>query len=270
MPDDFPDTETYEHIPWSQLTLTNSGAERGRWMYLVASLLVVAAIAAVVARMVWQPETAVTVPSASPVPTVSITSTPETVPAAALYSEADLMAVSPPSDVALGVRATAERFLRNWATDSDESWTYVEWTTVDSVADLGDGLFQVSLLMQLLHGGEEGAVRLPVEGVVVTIQVDGDEMSVVDLPAPTGVKPVNVLDPLVGALYPVVESGEIPDAVATAALERAASWGVGTISGGRRVGDLWRVEVSVESVLGPVRSVAVWLAADGSPRHPMP
>ena len=180
------------------------------------------------------------------------------------------MAVSPPPDIDFGVRATAERFLRNWATDSGESWTYVEWTTVDSVADLGGGLFQVSLLMQLLHGGEEEAVRLPVEGVVITIQVDGDEMSVVDLPVPIVVKPVKLLDPLIGGSDSVVESGEIPDAVAKAALERVASWGIGTIVGGRRVGDLWRVEVSAQSALGPVRSVAVWLAADGSPRHPVP
>ena len=36
-------TETYEHIPWSRLTLTNETADRGRWMYLAAALLVVAA-----------------------------------------------------------------------------------------------------------------------------------------------------------------------------------------------------------------------------------
>ena len=50
MQDELPDTETetYEHIPWSRLTLTNEAAGRGKWMYFATALLVAAAIAAAV------------------------------------------------------------------------------------------------------------------------------------------------------------------------------------------------------------------------------
>lgn len=257
------ETETYEHIPWSQLTLTNEAADRGRWMYFIAALLIAAALAAVVARMVWRPEVAAAAPSTSFITQPSVVEVPETVEPPAVYSEADLMAASPPLDVARKVATAAERYVREWANGSGDSWRYVEWVAAESVDDLGDGLFRVSLAMQLLVGGESGTVRLPVEGLDVMVKVAGDSTSVVDLPIPAVMESVAVTPP-------VVEPAVLSELLTQAALRAADPWGSGTIVGGGIVGDRWRVEVSVESPSGPVRLIAVWLTPDGSPTLPVP
>ncbi|MDF1598118.1 MAG: hypothetical protein P1T08_18775 [Acidimicrobiia bacterium] len=266
MRDELPETETetYEHIPWSQLTLTNETADRGKWMYFATALLVAAAIAAVIARMIWQPEVAVAVPSLMstvPLPAVTILDPPS---APALYSEADLLAALPPRDIEQSVATTAERYARQWAEGrSDDSWTYVEWVAVESTEDVGEGLFRVRLLMQLLHGGEDGTVRLPVEGIEVMVLIDEESVSVLDLPSPARVGTVPVISP-------PVDPTEVPEAVASAALDVVSPWGVGTIIGGGVADDRWRVEVAVGSDRGLERVVAVWLNPDGSPTHPMP
>ena len=257
------ETETYEHIPWSQLTLTNESADRGRWMYFIAALLIAAALAAVVARMVWQPEVATAAPSTSFITQPPVVETPETVPAPAVYSEADLMAASPPLDVARKVATVAERYVREWANRSGDSWMYVEWAAAESVDDLGDGLFRVRLLMQLLAGGESGTVRLPLEAMDVMVKVAGESTSVVDLPVPVVMESLAVIPP-------VVEPTVLPELLTQAALRAADPWGSGTIVGGGPIGDRWRIEVSVESPYGPVRVIAVWLTPDGSPTLPLP
>ncbi len=255
------ETEIYEHIPWSRLTPTNETLARGRWVYFAAALLIAAAIAAVVARMVWQPEVAVAAPSTSSLrPMIEV---PESVPLPALYSEADLMAASPPLDIGRKVASVAERYVRRWVGSSDDSWSYVEWMVVESVEDLGDGIFSVTVLMQLLAGGEAGTVRLPVEGLVVSVLVDGDAVAVVDLPTPVGVGALSVGRPVVG-------NAEIPAVVAQAALDTVAPWGTATVVGGGPVADRWRVEVEVESSEGLLRTVAVWMSPDGSPLAPVP
>jgi hypothetical protein len=265
MRNELPDTETetYEHIPWSQLTLTNEAADRSKWMYFATALLVAAAIAAVIARMIWQPDVAVAVPTLASTVPPPVATVPDTPSAPALYSEADLLAALPPRDIEQSVATTAERYVREWAGRSDDSWTYVEWVAVDSVEDVGEGLFQVRLLMQLLHGGEDGTVRLPVEGVEVMVLVEDESLSIVDLPSPARIGTVPVTSP-------PVEPAEPPEVVASAALDVTAPWGAGTILNTGVVGDRWRVEVEVASDPGPVRVVAVWLTPDGSPTFPMP
>ncbi|HSR45493.1 MAG TPA: hypothetical protein VLT15_09715 [Acidimicrobiia bacterium] len=250
------ETEIYEHIPWSRLTLTNGTGARGRWMYFAAALLIAAALAAVVARMVWQPGAAVAAPSTSSLRPIA--EIPEPVPPPVLYSEADLMAASPPLDIGRKVASVAERYVRRWAGGSDDSWSYVEWIIVDSVEDLGDGRFTATVLMQLLVAGETGTVRLPVEGLVITVLVDGDVVSVVDLPSPVGVGALSVGRPVAG-------NAEIPAAVARGALDAVAPWGTATVVGGGPVDDRWRVEVEVESSGGLLRTVAVWMSPEGLP-----
>lgn len=253
------DSETYEHIPWSRLTLTNDPTHRGRWMYVAAGLLIVAAIGAVVARLVWQPEVAAAPSSTSPPPPAN--QVPATAITAAMLSEADLMAASPPRGVEQTVAASAERFVRQWLGGAGERWAYVEWTVVESVEDLGQGRFRVHLLMQLLSGAEDETVRLPVEAVVLTIRLEGDEVSVVDLPVPIPAARLSVDRPVIAATDP-------PPAVVTGALGAVAPWGEGTVVSSGLVGDRWRVEVSVKSPDGLVRTVAVWLTSDGERTDP--
>jgi len=257
------ETETYEHIPWSRLTLPNESADRGRWMYFIAALLITAALAAVVARMVWRPEVAAAAPSTSFITQPPVVEVAEIIDPPTVYSEADLMAAAPPLDVARKVATAAERYVREWANRSGDSWRYLEWIAAESVDDLGDGLFRVRLLMQLLVGGESGTVRLPVEGLDVVVKLAGDSTSVVDLPIPAVVDSVT-------ATTPIVESAVLPELLTQAALRAADPWGSGTIVGGGTVGDRWRVEVAVESPSGPGRLIAVWLTPDGSPTLPLP
>lgn len=263
MRDDSTDTttETYEHIPWSRLTLTNQTADRGRWMYLAAALLVVAAVAAAVTRMIWQPGVASAVTSTSVVPAPALQS-PETLPPPSLYSEADLMAALPPPDVDRMVASAAELYVRRWGSSGVESgWRYVEWTSIAAVEDLGDGRFGVTLVLQLIEGGEGDPVRRPVEAARVTVELEGDDVTVVDLPVPVDVDP----PPLAGhATVPA----EVPPAIAAAARDVAAVWGPASVVESGLVGQTWRVVLEVESVAGPARLVAVWLTSDGEPVHP--
>lgn len=253
------ETETYEHIPWSQLTLTNDLPDRGRWMYALAALLIVGAIAAVIARLVWQPNVASATPSTlPPLPAIQV---PETAVTTGLLSEADLMAASPPLGVEQRVSAAAERFVRRWLGGTGERWGYVEWAVVESTQDLGEGRFRVRLLMQVLSGSDEGTVRLPVEAVELTVKVAGDEVSVVDLPVPLAASRLDVDQPAMVADDP-------PPEVIAGALSAVEPWGVGLVVSSGRVGDRWRVEVAVESTDGLVRSVAVWLSPDGERTDP--
>jgi hypothetical protein len=257
------ETETYEHIPWSQLTLSSS-SDRGKWMYVVAGLLVVAAIGAVIARMVWRPEVAVALPTTLPTSSQpAATEPPDSPPEPVLYSEADLMAAVVPQDVARRAAATAERFLRQWTSPVDGPWTYVEWATADKVEDLGDGLFRVRMVFQLLHGGTEGTVRLPVEAAEVTVKIEGEAANVIDGPIPAQVVQTVVVEP-------AAEPADLPDALGAAALETASVWGSPTILNGGLVDDLWRVVVEIQSPSGPLRTVAVWLTPDGRPADPVP
>lgn len=253
------ETETYEHIPWSQLTLTTESTGRGRWMYALAALLTVAAIAAVVARLVWQPEVAAATPSTLPPPPAILV--PETVVPAGLLSEADLMAASPPLGIEQRVSAAAERFVRRWLGETGERWGYVEWAVVESTEDLGEGRFRVQLLMQVLSGSDEGTVRLPVEAVELTVKVAGDEVSVIDLPAPLAASRLDVDQP-------VMVADDAPPVVISGALSAVEPWGEGRVVSSGLVGDRWRVEVAVESADGLVRTVAMWLTPDGERTDP--
>ena len=253
------ETETYEHIPWSQLTLTAESNDRGRWMYAAAALLIVAAIAAVIARLVWQPEVAVATPST--IPTAPAVQAPETVVTTGLLSEADLMAASPPLGIEQRVSAAAERFIRRWLGGTGERWGYVEWAAVESTEDLAEGRFRVRLLMQVLSGSDEGTVRLPVEAVELTMKVAGDEVSVIDLPAPVAVSQLDVDQP-------VTVADDAPAAVVAGALSAVEPWGEGRVVSSGLVGDRWRIEVAVQSTDGLVRVVAVWLTPDGARTDP--
>lgn len=254
-------TETYEHIPWSRLTLTNETADRGRWMYLAAALLVVAAAAAVVTRMIWRPDVASAVTSTTAIAAPAIR-TPETLPPPSLFSEADLMASLPPPDVDRMVASAAEQYVRSWGSSGVESgWRYVEWTSTAAVEDLGDGRFGVTVVLQLIEGGPGDPVRRPVEAARVTVELEGDDLTVVDLPVPAD------LDPPALAEHAAVP-GEPPPAIAAAAREVASVWGDASVLEAGQVGQTWRVVLDVESVAGPARLVAVWLTPDGEPVHP--
>lgn len=263
MREEVPDQETeiYEHIPWSRLTVASNTSDRGKWMYMAAGLLMVAAIAAVMTRIVWKPGTAIAAPTTvqtRPVEPVEITATSA---ASVLYSEADLMAALPPVSVDHAVAAAARRYLREWIAVDVDSWAYVEWDAVESVDDLGGGLFRVLLRMQLLHTAEGETKRLPEESLEILVRVDGEAISIADLPSPTDAAPLALA-------LPSVESVEIPPALAAAALKEVAHWGRGAIVFGGVVEDRWRIEMVVETGEGLSREVVVWLTADGERTTP--
>ena len=254
------ETETYEHIPWSQLTIPTKQIERGKWMYLAAGLLVVAAVAAVMARVVWKPGTAIAAPTTVQASVVDPVEVTVTTAASVLYSEADLMAALPPPRVDHAVAAAARRYLREWAATGD-GWAYVEWDVVESIDDLGDGLFRVLLRMRLLHTNDGETVRLPEEGVEILVEVDGGDISIADLPSP-------VADTILPVAIPLVESAQIPPVVAAAALEEVAPWGTGEIVAGGVMGDRWRIELLAKNSGGLSRAVVVWLTSDGERTTP--
>jgi hypothetical protein len=263
MREEVPDheTETYEHIPWSQLTIATNKTDRGKWMYLAAGLLVVAAIAAVMARIVWKPGTAIAAPTTSRAPVVAPVEATVTTAASVLYSEADLMAALPPVRVDHAVAAAARRYLREWVAAGDDSWAYVEWDVVESIDDLGDGLFRVLIRMQLLHTTGTETVRLPEEGVEVLVRFAGGEVSIADLPSP-------IVHAALPVAVPLVEPTQIPPVVAAAALEGVAPWGTGAIVSGGRMGGRWRIELLVESSGGLSREAVIWLTSDGERTTP--
>lgn len=257
------DIETYEHIPWSRLTLTNEVGERGRWMYYIAGLLLVAAIAAVVARNLWKPTVAAVVPS-----TVLVAPTVPTVPISTdgpmIYSEADLMATAPdlgesdgdfPQSVA--VVAVAEQYVREWVQETEAGWNYVEWVRVRSIERIDRNTSRVVVLMQVVHGGDSDTVRMPVEAVELIIEAGEEAMSIADLPVPVPTEPIEL-----GSFDAVSE--EVPNSIAASALNRLAGFGDPFVIGASRIGDLWRVEMGVTTHHGFERFYAVWVTAEGT------
>ena len=158
--------------------------------------------------------------------------------------------------------AAARRYLRVWVASEKAAWAYVEWDTVESIEELGEGLFRVSLVMQLLHRTGEETARLPEERVEILVRVNGEEISIADLPAPAAAMPI-AID------IPSIESTEVPGAVENAALEAVIPWGAGTVVSGAMVEGRWRIELLVETAGGLSREVAVWLTSDGELATPV-
>ncbi len=281
--------EEFEHVPWSELA-AGMDHRRTRLPYIAAAVILAIAVGAVVARSVWQPGSATsteTVPvaaAATPPAAPSTSAAPgaaTTLPAPALFSEADLLAVGP-GDGPRAAAARAEWFVIDYFTaDLDplgsidlrrslpagaelpdlpqdppnEGISYVEWARALSVEEVGSGLYRVEVAFRTIAGPPDGPLlRLPVRAVRVAIEGDLFGMAVVDLPAPAPL-PVEL-----GSVPWPAATAEPPPAIATAALDAATEWGADAeLSTAGPAGDGWRVVVEVADEAGNRWPLALWL-----------
>jgi hypothetical protein len=279
--------EEFEHVPWSELS---AGMEqrRGRVAYVLAAVILAVAVGAVVARAVWPGSaTGETVATAVPVtepaaPAVAATTEPSTtLPAPALYSEADLLAASS-TDASRAAVVRAEWFVTDYFTaDLDpggsldlrralpagaeladlpqdapsDGISYVEWARAMSVEVLGADLYRVDVVFRTIGGPRDGPfTRLPVRAVRVAVQGDGFGMAVVDLPSPAS------LPSELGSPPWPEQSGDLPEGVAAAALAAAGAWGdEPAVVGWSAAGNGWRVVVEADDAAANRWPLALWL-----------
>ncbi len=202
---DQPDFEELEHIPWAALA-----AKRPDPRIRIGALVVAAAVAIGVSLLVasWllagdatvvvddDDAVVMTISTATTLAVVDVAeATPgAAVPAAAVYSEADLMLISVDDEERLAVMQ-AEWFVRDYLTiDGDASMkervatllpvgtpapieqtsSYVEWVRAFAVDSPSPGRYRIEVVYRLLVGVEEGFVREPVGAVAVDLGVDID------------------------------------------------------------------------------------------------
>jgi hypothetical protein len=224
MSDQHPEFEEIEQIPWSALAARTKNP-LGRVGYAIAGVIVAVVIGLFAARWLATGEgvTVVTLPDTDPGPVAATTTaaaplaerapaSEEGVPAAvadsAVYSEADLMAISVEDEARLAAMR-AEWFVQDYFTvDGDEraagdladvlggdlavphrdpaGYSYVEWARAFAVTNSSPGRYGVAVAYRtLVPSGEMGFARTAVRAVTVTIDVDVDGTTrLADLPSP--------------------------------------------------------------------------------------
>ncbi len=194
------DFEELEQIPWAALAAKQVNP-RSR----LATIAI--AVAAVVGVVIWflmrgntTPATVSMVDLATPTTIQSVPTAPTeppasvemAVPAAAVYSEADLMLIDVADEERLAV-AQAEWLVRDYLTvdgdplvadriaqllpgeqERDDVSSYVEWVEAFAVASPEPGRYRVEVLYRVLVGGEAGFTREPAGAVAVEVAVDVD------------------------------------------------------------------------------------------------
>lgn len=273
MTDQAPDRqhEEVEHIPWSILAgELDRGQNLTKALYGVLILLVALGVFAGVRAARRSPATVVAVPAAtedrlvpslSGAPPAATRPTPTTVPpttlSAALYSEADLMAVAPVEEqrwaAVRAERAVIDHFSVEEEGDAGSSW--VDWARTAEVRPAGPGRYDVTVVFStLVKTVDTGFARSGVRAVSVPIEVAADGSIVLDLPHPV---PAPEWAPPPGT--PPGDE-DIPPDVAEAALAAAQALGEEvTIQGGAYEEGLWRVVVTVRTPPGPAVPIAVEL-----------
>jgi hypothetical protein len=276
--------EVFQHIPWAELAVP--APPKKAWVvYLVAGAIAAASLGALAARSVGRtPEAAPTAaPPAMPVPVV--TTLPPPPPEKEIFTEADLMAVTP-GQGEVSAAARSEWFVTDYFSSGGDpgasqtvldalpensrlpaaiepgSSSYVEWVATSRIEAIGNQRFRSTVLFRVLVSDDEGSyLRLPVQAVEVVVEVDaGGGTRVVDLPMPvgmaTGPRPSTWADPV----------EEVPDLVRTAALRLAATWGgEPTLLEGSKRESGWRVVVSVADGAGVHWPLTLWLTDQGDP-----
>jgi hypothetical protein len=290
-----PGHDEFETIPWATLAEEIDRGKHRTMALTVAAAVAVGILAFMVVRTVRQPPgTVVEVPETSaavvaPGPPATATATASTTapptgavpdpaaPAASagsvVYSEADLRAGVPDVDTRLAV-ARAEWFVSEYfstgevgggvlpegaieRTVPDGSYSWVEWARGVAVEVTKRGRYEVTVVFRTVAGdGERPVAATPVRAVRVPVVVDESGASgVADLPSPVPVPDAATAEALPHA------DGEVPEAVAAAALDIAAELGgTGGVIGGTQDGTGWRVVVEVTDRSGATFPVAVFVS----------
>ena len=137
------------------------------------------------------------------------------------------------------------------------SYSWVEWARGIAVEATGRGRYDVTVVFRTVAGdGERPVAVTPVRAVQVPVVVDENGASgVADLPSP-----VPVPDAATTKALPVAD-GDVPESVASAALELAAELGGnGAVVGGTQDATGWRVVVEVTDRSGATFPVAVFVS----------
>lgn len=256
--------EELESIPWSTL-IDDATPGRSRLIYAAAGAVILFAVAALVGRNMLTPS-APTVPitEASAVTTRVAATTVATAVPAAMFSEADLMAVLD-GESTRAAAAFAEWFVYDYFTvdgdpanmdtiasalpdgipaellphSSEQTATYVEWARTIRVTESSPGRYESMVIFRTV-AAPDGVTfeRQPPRAVIVPLEVgSGGGMAVTDLPAPAAIPS--------RPLLPDWSQPVGPHSSAVAGVVVGLSWpGVGTdveILGASRDGDQWRV-----------------------------
>jgi hypothetical protein len=271
--DQRPPEEEFERIPWERLTAP--GGDRRGIIYAVAAALAAAGISAALARnfsdgpqppvpLSSGPEAAVT--TTLPVPLA------ETFPPSTVWSEADLLALDP-ALLREEAAAVAEWFVGDYFTvdgsdqigldlatmipdpaprpDQDQAYrSFVEWARAISVAEGEPGEYRALVVVRSLGAAPgESYQRLPLRAVEVALRWSEQGWSILDLPAPAALPEITTGQP-----WP---EEALPEEVADQALSRAGPGG--TVLGGGRVGERWRVMIEQVDSAGGRWPLVVWI-----------
>lgn len=283
-PDDL--DERFESLPWENVAAAKSPDRR--WMVILASALVVAAVSASAARTLW-PAPPLTAPAPSTSTTTAQASTTVAVTSpvddSRPVTEADLRAVSP-DDAKRAVSAHAEWFVTEWLTMDgqpseatstllpdgvdvpllDESArSFVESAVTLSTEEIGFGSWEVAVLVRSLSAfGEGDYLRIPARVFLVTVGIGEDGPFVSDLPAP---------GPLPSGKAAALDLDEeaAPSSVVDSAITLIREAGLPDQSSitTSRLGEFWRVGAVVRDRAGVPFAVAVWIDEAGE-RVPAP
>jgi hypothetical protein len=277
--------EEVEHVPWSDL-MEESDERRRRVIYLASGLVGALVLGVVLARVWWAPA----VPAAAPVESVPTTLAGEvppvpttSIPELPLYSEADLMA-DPPDPASRAAVARAEWFVTDYFTadfepsgsadvrsalpggadlpnlpqDGGDSISYVEWARAFGVEEVGEGVYEVSVVFRALAAPPEaGFSRQAVKAVAVTIEVTPEGgTTVVDLPSPAALPLGPVADP-----WPESAEEQPPQSVIDRAAAEASVWGgEPRLVSSHRTGAGWRLVMTVADGVGNRWPMAIRVA----------
>jgi len=255
--------EELEHIPWSMLAKElNNGRSQTKVVFGLVLILVAVVVFVGVRSLRQTAGTVIEVPGdrsdpevtapattnllTPPVAAASAATTTTTPVSAALYSEADLMAVAPEREQALAA-ARAEWLVMDHFTVGDAAGEapaalWVEWARTIGVTATGPAQYQVAVVFSTLVRTETEAFgRMGLRAVEVPIRIDADgDATPTDLPSPLALSGWDAPEP------PVVDAAEVPEPVAAAAIEMGEAIGsdVQVVGGSLRAGG-WRVTIAV-------------------------
>lgn len=200
-------------------------------------------------------------------------------PGGETLSEADLMAIEG-DDAALSAAAHAAWFVSEYftldGTDRADvasrlplgialppvdatARSFVESAEPVTVTRVSPSRFEIVVVVRALSGlGEAGYERDPDRAVAVTVELGPEGGAIVDLPTPV---------PLPAAPAPALalEPAQAPPAVGQAAVAAASVWGTARIESAARVGDVWRVLLTVTTESGVSWPLVVRLDESGTP-----
>lgn len=249
--------------------------------------MAVVAVALVVsgARTLWpaSPSVLAAPPTSTPSEAPSITEPVSPAPGGEdpggeTFSEADLMAIEG-DDAALSAAAHAAWFVSGYftldGTDRADvasrlplgialppvdvsARSFVESAEPVTVTRVSPSRFEIVVVVRALSTlGEAGYGRDPDRAVAVTVELGPEGGAVLDLPVPVPL-------PISRAPGWTLEAGEPPPPALEAALEEASVWGSPRVDSSARVGNSWRIVLSVTSATGVSWPVVVWVDDAGT------